>query len=154
MAKQNFTVLELTLKLKYEWKALDRRDLAKVMRAVQRWCKPAKYGGYIVGLLVVTDETAPQLMQRVRPIFDAISAIEDFWCQTAGSDVVGRHGQMCPFVTATGAAWEEARKRNYPKKVSDFRTRNVWLDNGIDYFNRKNAIKMGLRPRREREPKG
>lgn len=149
MNRQNYTVLELTLKFKTDWEYLDRRDLSKISKSISRWCKRAKYGGKIVGMLVVTNETAADLMKRVRAAFEAIPAIDDYWCQTAGSDGIGRHGNLCPFQTAVGLAWEEARKRNYPKKVSDFRTQNIWLNHGVDYFNRKAAIKMGLRPHRE-----
>lgn len=153
MARQNFTVLELTIKLKYDWENLSRNDLGRIASATNRWMKRAKYGGKVIGMLVVTDETAQDLLDRIRPELDNISVIEDFWCQTAGSDGVGRFGGMCPFHTAIGAAWEEARKRNNPKKVSDFRTQNIWLKNGVDYFNRKAAIKMGLSRSGERKPK-
>jgi hypothetical protein len=153
MASRNFTVLELTIKLKYDWENLSRNDLSKIAKATNRWMKRAKYGGKIVGMLVVTNETAKELLDRIRSELDNISVIEDFWCQTAGSDGVGKFGNMCPFQTALSVAWEEARQRNYPNKVSDFRTQNVWLKNGVDYFNRQAAIKMGLGRAGERKPK-
>ena len=153
MASRNFTVLELTIKLKYEWLNLARNDLAKISNASKRWMKKGKHGGKVISMLVVTTETAKEFLDRVRPELDDVSCIEDFWCQTAGSDGVGRHGSICPYQTAVAMAWEEARKRNYPGKVSDFRTQNIWLKNGIDYLNRKAALKMGLNPARKRKPK-
>lgn len=145
------TVLELTLKLKTDWEYLDRRDFARVVRATKRRYKTAKYGGKVVGLLVITDETATQLMERLRPVLEEITLVEDFWCQTAGRDAVGRHGNFCPFQSAIKAAWEEVANRTKAENVPKRRTRNIWLDNGIDYLNRKAAVKSALRPRGERK---
>ncbi|MGV0910328.1 hypothetical protein [Martelella sp. FOR1707] len=153
MASRNFTVLEFTVKLKYDWENLSRNDLARIAKVANRWMKRAKYGGKIIGMLVVTDETAQQFLDRIRSELDNISVVDDFWCQTAGSDGVGKFGVICPFQTAIAAAWEEAGKRNKPKKVSDFRTQNIWLKNGVDYFQREAAVKMGLKRSGERKPK-
>lgn len=151
MQRMNHTVLELTFKFKYEWENLDRRDLARLLRSVKRWHKTAKYGGKIVSVLVVTDETSRHLMDRVRDDFAAVSALENYWCQTAGSDGLGMNGDMCPFQSRTAEAWEEARKRNYPKKMKHPRTANIWLNHGIDYVNRQKAVKMGIKPRKKRD---
>ena len=151
MPSRNFTVIEVTVKFRYDWDNVSRKDIGALRSAMKAWCKAGKYGGKIVSFLVVTRETSAELVERLRDVVGQITSVEEFWCQTAGADGVGIQGEFCPFRTRLIEALDEVRKRNYPKKVPNPRARNIWLDHGVDIFNRKDAIKAGMKPRPDRE---
>jgi len=92
-------------------------DGMKVGKAIQRWLKPAMHTKRGLAFVVVTNETAGQLVERVRPALDSISSIENYWCHTAPRDVVGKHGSIDPLTKFVHDAWDEVGKRNEPKHV-------------------------------------
>jgi hypothetical protein len=91
-------------------------------------------------------------MQRLGPVLEGITSVENWWCHTVFSDVVGRYGSFDPLTTYVLEAWEELRKRNNPKYVRQPETAEPIIVGNMENFDRSAAIQMGIKPRRPRKP--
>jgi hypothetical protein len=78
-----------------------------------------------LGMLIVTTESAQELVERIRPVLDDIESLENFWCYVAPQpdDVVGRHGGLDPLCHRLRKAWVDAGDWN---KAQDIRRRQSW----------------------------
>jgi hypothetical protein len=147
-----FQVVELTLLFKFPWKDLDRGRLIDIDRQVQRHIQRGKHTPYSFSMLVVTDESPAELVKRVRPGFEAVGVIEDFWAQIVGLDATGPTGDFDPFTFRVKKAWVEANDRNKPKHLQERRPRDTRVENGVQKLDRGATLEMGFRSRGERKP--
>lgn len=152
MQNASYSVFELTIKYKYPVDRVSRDDNVKIKKVVDRLTRRGKHSDYTVSILVLSPESSSKLMDRVRPGLQAVSCIDNFWVQTVGPDAVGLHGEMDPFTSFVRELWAEANKRNKAKNFRQPRPGDVFLKHGIKDFERKAAVKMGLRGPRKWKP--
>jgi hypothetical protein len=148
------TVLELLISTKYDVDRIDRINVKAIDKALNRNIYPAKHTSHSVSLFVVTRETAQQLVDRIGPTLEAIYGIADWRVNSVGRDAAARHGDNDPIAKRLALAWREADRRgNYTKSedLSSTQPGDIFAEHGIEQLDRKAAVKMGLRPRRERE---
>src|SRR5581483_8996197 len=110
---------------------VDRRDIDKVKRAIGRWAKPAKHTPYTQSFIVLSDETAMELVDRLTPVLDEIPAVETYYGQAVTTDVVGRYGLADPFRSRVLEAWAELAQRNKPKHLANRWPRDGRVKDGI-----------------------
>ncbi|AMN43233.1 hypothetical protein [Rhodoplanes sp. Z2-YC6860] len=122
--------------------------IPRIVTAVKRWCRPAMHSKRMVGFVILTEETSEQLMDRLRPTLESITAIENYWCHTILNDVVGRERNMDPLTFYVGEAWQELRKRNDPKYVRKPERAETLVVGYMKDFDSRTAVKMGIKGRR------
>lgn len=89
-----------------------QRELKQVQGAIKRWALPCMHGKRSVAFVVITNETDAELVQRLRPALDDVTA--NYRVHEAPKVVVARHGSIDTLVTRVGQAWDEIRKRRNP----------------------------------------
>jgi hypothetical protein len=127
-------------------------EVSKIIRATRRWVRPAMHSKRAVGFVILTEETEDQLVQRLMPTLESISAVENYWCHIMVGNVVARHGSLDPLTTYVAEAWEELRKRNQPNYVRQTERSETIIIGNMENFDRGAAIKMGIKGRRSRNP--
>jgi hypothetical protein len=126
-------------------------EVGRIIKAVQRWVRPAMHSKRAVGFVILTEEAPQELMQRLGPVLEGITSVENWWCHTVLSDVVGRHGSLDPLTTYVLEAWEVLRERNNPKYVRQPEVAETIIVGNMENFDRRAAIQMGIKARRSRK---
>lgn len=152
--RANYRVLELQFSLKYEWTRVARRDVQRISSAIKRQTEMGKHAGNSVSFLIVTNESVDELMDRIRPTLDMITAVTNDWCETASRDVRARHGLMDPYESRCAALWAEADAKNGKKRVAGSRPRNARVKNGIEEVHLNQVIKTGFHGPRRAKARG
>ena len=110
-------VIELTLVFKFPWKEIARGRIIDMHRVIARKIEPGKHSSHMFSMLIVSDETAFDLMKRVRdPIMD-IGAVEDLWAQAIGADATGSVPAFDPYAFNVLQACNTALDRNKPQHL-------------------------------------
>jgi hypothetical protein len=126
-------------------------EVPKIIRAINRnWVRPAMHTKGGVAFVILTEEAPDRLMQRVRPVLEGITAVDNFWLITPLDDVVARHGTMDALASFVSDAWEEVRKRNKSNYVREPERAEAIIVGNMQNFNRGAAVKMGIKGRRSR----
>jgi hypothetical protein len=123
-------------------------EVVKINRAMKRWCRPTMFGKRVVGFVILTEENSGELVERLRPVLDGITAIHDYRCHTILNDIAGKNGGFDPLATYVREAWEELRKRNDPKYVRQPERSETVIVGNMENFDRRTAIEMGIKARR------
>src|SRR5947209_4067170 len=103
------TVLLLRIDFKVDLEKMMGGKIGAVYKAIERWAKPAMHGRATVSFLVVTKETSTELHRRLRPTFEKMGSVENYWCYVAPQVAVASNG-LDPFVHWLEAAWKQARE--------------------------------------------
>jgi len=122
--------------------------VARIIREIKRWARPAMHSKRAVAFVILTEETAAQLERRLKSTLEGITSVENYWCHTILDDVVGRHGHVDPLRTYVLEAWQELRKRNGPNYVRQPERVESIVVGYMEDFNRSAAVKMGIKARR------
>jgi hypothetical protein len=126
-------------------------EVPKIIRAINRnWVRPAMHTKGGVAFVLLTEERPEGLMQRVKPVLEGITAVDNYWLITLLDDVIARHGTMDALATIVSEAWEEVRKRNKPNYVREPERAEAIIVGNMQNFNRSAAVKMGIKGRRFR----
>jgi hypothetical protein len=146
-----YKVMLLTASFLYE---VERAapEVGKVVKATKRWCRPVLFGKRAVGFVILTEESAKDLVERLRPMLDAITTIADYRCQTVLDDVVGKNGGLDPLRSYVLEAWAELRKRNHPDYVRQPERAETIIVGNMENFDRRTAVEMGIKSRRPGKP--
>jgi len=152
MQNDRYSVYELTVSFKYKKDRVDRGDVRKIAGVIRCPFKVGKHSEHSISLVILSEGGASKLMDRLRSGLSDIGSVENFWLQTVGPDAIGQHGDMDPFTTYVKEMWAEASKRNKAKHFKQPRPSDVFVKHGIKEFDRKAAIKMGLRGPWKRKP--
>lgn len=104
-----------------------------------------------VGFVIETDETAEQLVERLRPVLDH-ERFHNFWCFTPGSDITGRDGTVDPLTVRVREAYDRVRQRNQAKKVRKPQRFQPVIKRPVDNLESRAPIKVNFRPHRKRKP--
>jgi hypothetical protein len=101
----------LRVEFKFDLESKDsQRAIGTIIKNVRRPAKAAMHCKRSIALVITTAETSTELLTRLRPVLEEISAIDNYWCHLAPPAVVARHGGLDPLVTRVKEAWEEIRK--------------------------------------------
>jgi hypothetical protein len=122
--------------------------VGQIIKATKRWVRPAMHSKRAVAFVILTEETADQLVRRLRDTLEGISSVENYWCHSIFDDVIGRNGHVDPLRTYVLEAWQELRKRNHPQYVRQPERAEAIIVGNMENFNRSAAIKMGIKARR------
>ena len=122
--------------------------VGRILNAAKRWCRPAMHSKRAVAFVFLTEETAEQLVARLKPTLESITSVENYWCHTIFDDVVGKDGGFDPLRTYVLEAWEELRKRNKPNYVRQPERAETIIIGNMENFDRRTAIQMGIKARR------
>lgn len=141
-------VLELTLITKFEWADVHPADRGRIEWAIQRACYPANHTKHSVSLFVVTRETPQELLDRIGPRMETVTAVQDFRCIATGTlPAAAKNGGDDPIIGRLAEAWHEAErigKRSKAEDLRQVRPGDVLAKHGID-VERTTAIKMAFR---------
>lgn len=159
MFRPKTRVLELSLQTRYPIEHLSRQDMIAIANITKRWARRAKHSKYTVSLVVVTNESPQELMDRIGAGLEAITAIERAQCSDLGRDVAATDGNMDPFVTFVREAWKEADRKNSsrvirepkPKHVEEVRSPNAIVEDTINNFPDSTLAKVARRADWERK---
>lgn len=104
----------LLLRLEFQF-PLERAGsvLGKVIGSLQRPMFKCNHWKYSISLIVVTDESAYDLVKRIG--LDDIEAVEDYCCHVAPIGAITKHGGMNSFFTSLDKAWDTVGKRRNPE---------------------------------------
>jgi 3-dehydroquinate synthase class II len=128
-------------------------EIPKIVRAINRnWVRPAMHTKGGVGFVLLTEEASERLMQRVAPVLESITAVDNYWLITPLDDIIARNGAIDPLAGFVSEAWEEVRKRNKPNYVRQPERAEAIIVGNMENFDRSTAIKMGIKGRRPRDP--
>lgn len=147
-------VLEMTISTNYNIDHIDRAGVGRLISNLRRPAFAVKHTRNSFSLLVVTRETAKELMNRLTPAMEAITGFENWWINSVGYDCVARHDRADPFMQRFEKAWRIAERIGHRTQAEDLRSLqpdDIFAQHGIEEFDRKAAVKMGLRPRGQRE---
>jgi hypothetical protein len=128
------------------------RDLKRTVAKVERWCKRAMFTRRGVALVVVTDETPRQLVDRLRSTLESVTTLEDFWCHSLPADVAGRHGNLDTLEERGREAWAHARKLNETQHMRKPKGRNWFGKHGPRDVQLGAPVEMSVYARAERKP--
>jgi hypothetical protein len=109
--QRRYTVLLLRVDFKYDLEEVMKGGIGTVYKALERWAKPCMHGRATISFVIVTKETSTELYHRLRPAFEKMSSVENYWCYVAPSVAVASKGAD-PFVHWLDAAWKKARELN------------------------------------------
>lgn len=123
-------------------------EVLKITRATKCWCRPAMAGKRAVDFVILTEETSAELVERLRPTLDSITAVSDYRCRTVLDDVIGKNGSFDVLATYVREAWQELGKRNNPKHMRQSERAETIIVGNMENFDRSTAIKMGIKARR------
>jgi hypothetical protein len=128
-------------------------EVPKIIRAINRnWVRPAMHTKGGVGFVLLTEELPERLMQRVAPVLEGITAVDNYWLITPLDDIIARNGAVDPLATYVNEAWEEVRKRNKSNYVRQPERSEAIIVGNMQNFDRGAAIKMGIKGRSSRNP--
>jgi len=142
-------VLHVAFRLQIENLA---HEIPKIVRAINRnWVRPTMHTKGGVAFVILTEEAPERLMQRVAPVLESITAVDNYWLITLLDDALARNGAIDPFATYIREAWEEVRKRNKSNYVRQPERAEAIIVGNMENFDRSAAIKMGIKGRRSRD---
>ncbi|WP_375464585.1 hypothetical protein [uncultured Methylobacterium sp.] len=145
-------MIEVTLVFKFPWKHVERGRIIEMHRAVQRRITPGKESTHMVSMLVNTEETAAQLMQRIRDRTMDVCPIEGMWAQEIGADATGYEPAFDPFAFRVLTACNVATDRNEAKDLGKRRTRDGRIKDRVQQLDRGAQFEVGFRLPGERKP--
>jgi hypothetical protein len=105
-----------------------------------------------IAFVLLTEESATELLARIRPRPEAVTSVENYWCHIVLEDVAARDGNFDPLRTYVLEAWEELRKRNKPDYFRQPERAEAIVIGNMENFDRSTAIKMGIKGRRSGKP--
>jgi hypothetical protein len=146
-----YKVMLLRVALQYEIEKA-ASAVPRIISATKCWCKPAMHSKRMVAFVILTEETSEQLMDRLRPSLDSLTAIENYWCHTILPDVVARERNVDALTTYVREAWEELRKRNDPQNMRKSKRAEPVVVGYMKDFDSRAAVKMGIKGRRMWKP--
>jgi hypothetical protein len=114
-------VLTLQLLLKYD-ADLCKNEISAIHRAIRQPFQRAMHSPRTIAFVVKTPETSQQLVDRLGAQLEAL-CFENWYCQTAGPDIVGKYGNIDPLPSRIKAAYAEIRNREHPKNVRQLQIR-------------------------------
>lgn len=145
-------VVEVTLVFKFEWKEVARNRIIEMHRAIARKIEPGKESRHMFSMLVITDETATQLMARVRDRVMEVCPIEGMWAQEIGADATGHVPGFDPFAGRVLIACTTALDRNNAKNLRERRPHDSRVKNRVQKLDRGAQFEVGFRLPGERKP--
>lgn len=89
------------------------RVIGKIIAPLKRQMWKCSHGKRSICLLIVTDESSFELVQRLR--LKQISGIEDYVCHVAPIGVICKYGGMNTLATALDKAWDAVGQRRNPE---------------------------------------
>jgi hypothetical protein len=87
--------------------------IGQIIQPLQRQMWKCSHGKRSIALVVITEESALELVKRLR--LDEMTAVEDYTCHVAPIGVICKHGGMNTLATAIGKAWEAVGQRSHPE---------------------------------------
>lgn len=136
----DYKVIEVSLVFKFPWKEVSRSRMIDMHRAIARKTIPGKESTHMTSMLIISDETAAQLMDRIRDRTMEVCPIESMWAQEIGADATGYVPAFDPFAArvliacTTALNWNEAKnlgkRRPHDSRVKD---RVKKLDRGAEF---------------------
>jgi len=99
------------------------REIKAVRMAIERWALPCMHGKRSLAFVIVTKETDVELVQRLRPVLDDVTA--NYRVHEAPRVVVARHGSIDTLVTRVADAWNEIRQRRNPEYMRQRQLRSA-----------------------------
>jgi hypothetical protein len=123
--------------------------VSDVHRAINRnWCYPCMHSKQGVAFVILTEESATELLTRIRPRLEAVTSVENYWCHIALEDMAARDGNLDPLRTYVLEAWEELRKRNKPDYFRQPERAEALVIGNMENLDRSTAVQMGIKGRR------
>lgn len=108
----------LRVEFKFDLEDRDtKRAIAQIISAIRKPAKAAMHCKRSFALVITSSETSAELLSRMRPTLENISAIDNYWCHVAPRGVIARHGNMDPLATRVREAWEEIGERRNSKNM-------------------------------------
>jgi hypothetical protein len=109
-------VLLLRVEFKYELED-SNRAIGQIVRAFERHMWKGMHGKRTIGFVIATEETAADLIRRLRPTLESVEGIDNYWCHVAPPAVVARHGFMDPLASNVAKEWEYVLERLQAKHM-------------------------------------
>lgn len=149
-----YTVLLLRVAFRYELEKT-ANDIPRIHRAINRsWCYPAMHSKRAVAFVILAEESEKQLVDRIRPALDRITAVENYWCHILSSNIAAKDGSADPLTIYVREAWQELRKRNNPNYVRQPERAEPIIVGYMKDFDSRAAVQMGLKaPGMGKQPK-
>ena len=102
------------LRVEFKFELEDRQSRAaigQIITALKRPAKAAMHCKRSFALVVTSGESSTELLNRMRPTLEDISAVDNYWCHLAPRGVTARHGNLDPLANRVREAWEELGQR-------------------------------------------
>ena len=124
--------------------------LGKIIGSLQRPMFKCNHWKYSISLIVVTDESARDLVKRLG--LDDIDAVEDYCCHVAPIGAITKHGGMNSFFTSLDKAWDAVGKRRHPEYVRQTKRFDPRFEDRVKDPERGAVSKMKVKPPRVWQP--
>lgn len=92
------------------------RELTAIKKAIGGKIYPAMHDKRHIALVMVTNETTEQLVDRLRSVLE-VGCISNFWAQVPTAKITGKYGNLDSFVSRVRMAYGLVYQRTKPKHV-------------------------------------
>jgi len=120
---RTLTVLELRVDFKYDLEEVRRQAIGQIMKAIGRWAKPARHGKATCSFVIVSSETAVELLGRLAPALKEISSIDHYCAHFAPRSAVSKTGTLDPYIHWLATAWKIVGEDSQSKNMRQFQRR-------------------------------
>lgn len=124
--------------------------VAKIIGPLQRQMFKCCHGKYSIALLVITDESALELVKRLR--LGEISGIDDYSCHVAPIGAICMHGGINTLHTALTKAWDAVGQRRNPEYMRQTKRFDPRIERRVEDRESGAIRQMRVEPPRVRKP--
>lgn len=103
---RTLTVLELRVDFKYDLEDVRKHTIGRIIKAIGCWAKPARHGKATCSFVIVTTDTAVELLRRLTPVLEDIGSVDHYCSHFAPKSAVSKTGSLDPYVHWLDAAWK------------------------------------------------
>jgi hypothetical protein len=105
--QQSLYVLQVSFKFELENVS---RECNAIGRAIGGWYRPAMHDNKSIAFVIVSTHTQKEITDRLRPILDAMNAVNNYWCFRAPVAVESKYGTIDPMTSRIREGWERVRQ--------------------------------------------
>lgn len=124
--------------------------IAKIIGPMQRQIFKCCHGKYSMAIIVMTDESSHELVDRLR--LKQITGIADYSCHVAPIGAICMHGGMNTFATALDKAWDAVGKRRNPEYMRQTKRFDPRFEDRVKDPQSGAIRKMKVKPPSPRQP--
>jgi hypothetical protein len=124
--------------------------IGKIIGPLKRQMWKCSHGKYSIALLVVTEESALELVKRLG--LSDISGIEDYTCHVAPIGAICMHGGMNTLHTALTKAWDAVGQRRNPEYMRQTKRFDPRLERRVDDRESGAIRQVKIEPSSVRQP--